>query len=150
MTGIGRSHGTPSCVKVSIIRCDTKPIMKAYHIISIFISGKLGCRICNKYLKLKPKINIPITECDRKRCPPSSLVNVFPTNPPTGKFRQKGAVGWSISGAMPPIIFTMIAVSPVAREIFSTGKKITVRPKAVNAARSCVLPVIYGSIYYKV
>jgi len=47
-----------------------------------------------------------------------------------------------MSGARPPIIFTQKATIAVARETLLSGCVAIIYDNAVNAARSCVLPVI--------
>lgn len=61
---------------------------------------------------------------------------VLPTIPPMGRLRQRGAVGWSMSGAMPPIMLATTATMAVARVTFSRGCAKTTSPSAVKAARS--------------
>src|SRR6266568_5254706 len=55
-----------------------------------------------QHVAKNPNKAMPISECVKKRCPPSSLSKIRPKNFPTGRLRHKGAVGWSMSGKMPP------------------------------------------------
>jgi len=65
---------------------------------------------------------------------------------PIGKLRQKGAVGWSMSGVMPPIRLAIRAIVRVLSEIDSGPANTNITPSAVKDARSWVLPVISISV----
>lgn len=146
LTGMGKSQGTPSLLNVSMTRCDKNPIINAHQITSIFNLGKLGVRISSNILHSTPNTMTPSSECEKNLWPPSILPKNFPNMLPIGRFLQKGAVGWSMSGAIPPIMFDTNATSAVARVIFGRGLDITTTPNAVNAARSWVLPVIINNV----
>ncbi len=84
----------------------------------------------------------PMSEWLKNLCPPKSLPNARPTKWPSGKLRHKGAVGWSISGAMPPSWFASNATSAVESVTALGGHAKTTKPKAVIAAKSWVRAVI--------
>lgn len=84
----------------------------------------------------------PIMEWVKKRCPPLILLNNLPKILPTGRLRQKGAVGWSISGAIPPTKFEKIAINTVDSVSVLGPAKINITPSEVIAARSWVRPVM--------
>lgn len=139
--GIGNSQGTPSRVNESAIRWDKKPIKKALQTISISTITKVDIQL-RRILEIIPKMNKPTIEWEIKRCLPIIGERRDPKNGPKGSLRHKLAVGWSKSGARPPIKHAESAIIAVARDICGRGWVTTIKLRAVKAARSWVLPVI--------
>lgn len=147
LNGIGSRSGTPSFVNMSISKWLAMPIINAYQTSVMSMFGIMGCNIVSKSLKRNPNPISPSIEWLKNRWPPLSLLNIFPTNLVEGRLRQNGAVGWSISGAIPPSWFASTASSAVPSVTLSGGHTKTTAPSAVRAAKSCVRPVIPH--YYK-
>ncbi len=143
LMGMGNSHGTPSLVKVSITRWLIIPSINARHTRSILTVCIIGWTKTSNQCDAKPNKASPKIECVKKRWPPKSLSKTLPTYLPTGKLRQNGAVGWSISGVMPPIRLARIAKIAVAKVKVCTGRTRNTTPNSVIAAKSWVRAVIY-------
>lgn len=135
LIGIGNNQGTPSLVKVSVIRWDTNPIIKQFQTKSISTRTTF-CSAPKRISKITPNKTIPIIEWEINLCPPKNGEKIFPKTPPAGSLLQRSAVGWSISGASAPI---NPAPKPAIRVESFTGSisKLTkVKESAVKAAKS--------------
>src|SRR3990167_4491670 len=92
LIGIGKSQGTPSLVKVSVIKCEINPIIKAYQ--TIFISTKTTLLIApSKNLSPNPNRITPNREWEINLCPPKTGDRIRLQTPPAGSLFQRLAVG---------------------------------------------------------
>ncbi len=120
---------------------EMNPIIKAHHTISMSTNMNFPSTENRKFVST-PNSTTPIKECEIHRCPPKKGVKTLPITFPAGSRPHKSAVGWSISGASPPIKQALSATSAVANVIFGMGFVATITDSAVNANKSCVRPVI--------
>ena len=141
-TGIGNNHGTPSLVKLSMKRWLIMPIKNAHQTKPTLVCGMIGLKKINSDFARKPAIATPNRECVKNRCPPETRSNILPKYLPTGKFLQNGAVGWSMSGVIPPTMHANTETIAVLSVMAWAGWSKNTIPRAIIAARSCVLAVI--------